>query len=64
MSDNHGIVPNIPIPTPDSHQDVPKEIILKDNFNQDRLKHLNDGPIGFILPDEIKVKDKKEKGRI
>lgn len=54
-------IPNPPVPVNESEKIVESELILKENFNKESLKALNSGNTEFILPDEVKVKEKKEK---
>ena len=40
---------------------IDKEIILKEDFSQELIKKLNSKEIEIILPEEVTVKDKKNK---
>ncbi len=61
MANDNPYIPNPPVPVNESEKTVESELILKENFNKESLKALNSGNTEFILPDEVKVKEKKEK---
>ncbi|MBO0418690.1 hypothetical protein [Vagococcus fluvialis] len=61
MANDNPYIPNPPVPVNESEKIVESELILKENFNKESLKALNSGNTEFILPDEVKVKEKKEK---
>lgn len=60
MSNDNPYIPNHPAPASDSIKDVDKEIILKENFSDELMRNLNSKKADIILPDEIKIKERKK----
>ena len=61
MSSDNPYIPNPPVPVDNPHQEIDRELVLKENFSKELLKELNSGNMTFILPDEVTVKEKKKK---
>lgn len=61
MANDNPYIPNPPVPEDEPQKAAESELILKENFNKESLKALNSGNTEFILPDEVKVKEKKKK---
>lgn len=60
MSNDNPYIPNHPAPANDSIKEVDKEIILKENFSDELMRNLNSKKADIILPDEIKIKERKK----
>ncbi len=56
---NH-VMPNPPVPATDAHPEADKEILIKENFNDELIKEVNSGSVEIILPDEVAVKERKK----
>lgn len=61
MSNDSLHIPTPPVPLNEFSQHIDKEIILKEDFSQELIKKLNSKEIEIILPEEVTVKDKKNK---
>lgn len=59
MSNNSHFIPSVP-PT-NSHLEIDKKIILKENVTDELLKKMNEGGMKVILPDELSIKEKESK---
>ncbi|HCM89138.1 MULTISPECIES: hypothetical protein [Vagococcus] len=60
MSNDNPYIPNPPTPASDSIKEVDKEIILKEKFSDELMRNLNSKNTDIILPDEIKIKERKK----
>ncbi len=61
MSNDSLHIPTPPVLLNEFSQHIDKEIILKEDFSQELIKKLNSKEIEIILPEEVTVKDKKNK---
>lgn len=59
MSNPNDVIANTPVPINDSSTEMNKEVILKEDFNKERIKNINSGNFSIILPDEVKVKEEE-----
>ncbi|WP_326717218.1 hypothetical protein [Vagococcus jeotgali] len=62
MSNDNPVITNVPTPDPEVTKELHQEIILEENYTQALIDGLKKENFSIILPDEVKVKDKK-KGR-
>lgn len=60
MFDDNLYIPIPPIPMNDFNQSSNKEILVKEDFSQLKVKKLSSEKVDIILPDEMTIKEKKK----
>ena len=59
MAHDNPYIPSPPVPGVEIEKDVDKEVLLKENFKEERLNDLVSKGVEVTLPEELKVKKKQ-----
>lgn len=60
MTNEQPVTLNTPVPDTPSTIEANKEVVLKEDYIKERIGQLREHPFDIILPDEVKVKEKKK----